>query len=72
MFRVFLEHHPDIRKWMIAADFSLHNKERPLECYAFTILPYDAWPHEIELDASALPKDLKKSKSLDEGAIEWL
>lgn len=72
MFRAFLRQHPQVRKWMIAADFSLHNKDRPLECFAFTILPYDAWLHEVKQDASALPKDLKKSKSLDDEAIDWL
>jgi hypothetical protein len=71
-FRAFIKRHPHVRKWMICADFSLHNKKRPLDCFAFTIVPYDAWPNEIEKDASALPKDLKKSKSLDEKAIEWL
>ncbi|MBX9841880.1 MAG: hypothetical protein K2Z80_08760 [Xanthobacteraceae bacterium] len=57
---------------MIAADFSLHNN-RPLDCFAFTILPYDAWPAEIEQDvAQALPKDLKDAKRLDDEAMEWL
>lgn len=73
LFRAFLERHPHVRKWIIAADFSLHNKDRPLECFAFTFLPYDAWPNEIKRDASsALPRDLKKSKSLDDEAIQWL
>jgi hypothetical protein len=73
LFRRFIEAHPYARKWIIAADFSLHNKERPFDCFAFTILPYDAWPTEIERDVTqALPKDLKKSKELDDAAIMWL
>jgi hypothetical protein len=57
---------------MIAADFSQHNN-RPFDCFAFTVIPYDAWPAEIERDVNeALPKDLKKSKDLDDEAIEWL
>lgn len=57
---------------MIPADFSQHNN-RPFDCFAFTVIPYDAWPAEIERDVNeALPKDLKKSKDLDDEAIEWL
>jgi hypothetical protein len=57
---------------MIAADFSLHNREWALDCFAFTFFPDDAWLSEIERDAVALPKELKKSKSLEDEAIEWL
>lgn len=72
LFRRFIARHPDVRKWIIAADFSQHN-DRPFDCFAFTVIPYDAWPAEIERDVKeALPKDLKKSKDLDDEAIEWL
>jgi hypothetical protein len=47
LFRRYLDQHPQVRKWIIA-DFALHGKNRPLDCFAFTILPYDAWPAEIE------------------------
>jgi len=58
---------------IIAADFALHDKNRPMDCFAFTILPSDAWPADIEKDVGqALPKDLKKSKALDEAGAEWL
>ena len=44
-----------------------------MDCFSFTILPYDAWPADLEKDvAEALPKDLKKSKALDEEGMEWL
>jgi hypothetical protein len=57
--RRFLTRHAGVQKWIVAADFSL-GKNRPLGCFAFTIIPYDAWPWEIERDAvSALAKDLK-------------
>jgi hypothetical protein len=72
LFRRYLDQHPQVRKWIIA-DFALHGKNRPLDCFAFTILPYDAWPAEIEKDvAQALPKDLKKSKTRDEAGVDWL
>ena len=62
LFRQFIARHPAVRKWIIAADFSQHN-DRPFDCFAFTVIPYDAWPAEIETDVKqALPKDLKKSK----------
>jgi hypothetical protein len=36
-------------------------------------VPYDAWPAEIKREvALALPKDLKKSKALDEAGVDWL
>jgi hypothetical protein len=73
LFRRFLKRLPHVRKWIVAADFSLHNKDRPLDCFAFTILPYDAWTADIERDVTrALPKDLKESKKLGEKAVKWL
>lgn len=58
---------------MIAADFLLNNQARPLDCFAFTIFPYDAMPAEIEEDVSrALSRDIKKTKDLDENPAQWL
>lgn len=58
---------------MIAADFAQHDPQRPMDCMAFTVLPYDAWPQEIQANVnSSLPKDLKKSKELAPEAIGWL
>jgi hypothetical protein len=71
-FRRFVAHHSNVKKWIVAADFSL-GKKRPLGCFAFTIIPYDAWPWELEKDVVAnLAKDLKDSKSVPENAIAWL
>src|SRR5271165_2846905 len=73
LFRRYLAKNPAITKWMIAADFSLHEPSRPLDCMAFTIVPYDAEFHEIGSDvAAALPKDLKKSRDLSPGGAAWL
>lgn len=41
-FRGFLAENPQVTKWQIAADFCLHDKERPNNAFAFTIIPYDA------------------------------
>lgn len=71
-FRRFLNRHKGIKKWLIAADFSL-GKERPLGCFAFTIIPYDAWPWELERETLAnLGKDIKEAKSIPHSAIAWL
>jgi hypothetical protein len=71
-FERFLNRHRDVRKWLVAADFSL-GSERPHGCFAFTVVPYDAWPWELERDAVAnLARDLKKSKSVPESAVTWL
>ena len=71
-FRRFLARHANVRKWVVAADFSL-GKDRPLGCFAFTIIPYDAWPWNIERDiVAALANDLKDSKSVPENGIQWL
>ncbi|MFT3686412.1 MAG: hypothetical protein QM783_16070 [Phycisphaerales bacterium] len=73
MFQRYLNRHSRVGKWIIAADFALHDKTRPMDCFAFTILPYDAWPAVIREDvAKALPRDLKESKALTERGIEWL
>jgi hypothetical protein len=71
-FRRYIARHSQVHKWMIAADFSLYDKDRPMDCFAFTILPYDAMPDEIEKDvARAVPKDFKKTKELDKTAVQW-
>jgi hypothetical protein len=58
-FRRFLARHPRVKKWLVAADFSLGNS-RPLGCFAFTVVPYDAWPWDLERDVvAALAKDLR-------------
>lgn len=63
-FRHFLARHQRVKKWLVAADFSLE-KSRPLGCFAFTVVPYDTWPWELERDVvAALAKDLKDSKSV--------
>lgn len=73
LFRSHLARHPRVKKWMIAADFVQHDPERPMDCMAFTFLPYDEWPKNTQGDlSSALPRDLKKSKELTPEAVEWL
>lgn len=73
LFGKFLAHNLHVTKWMISADFALHDPARPLDCMSFTLLPYDRWPDEISADINAaLPKDLKHSKELPPAAAAWL
>lgn len=60
-------------KWIIAADFALRDKSRPSDCFAFTIIPYDLVPEEFSKEVKKnLPKDIKKSKTLDSSGAAWL
>jgi len=73
LFRRYLQRNPGVRKWMIAADFSLSDPARFFDCFAFTFWPYDDWPDRIAADAvDALPKDLKNTKILTPEAAAWL
>lgn len=72
-FRAFLENNRGVKKWMIAADYCIHDTNRPNNAYAFTIIPYDAYPDQLKQEINAsLPKDLKKTKKIDEAARDFL
>lgn len=71
-FRRFLKRNDRVKKWLVAADFSL-GKSRPLASVSFTILPYDVELAELERDTIAnLAKELKDSKSLPPAGVSWL
>ncbi|MGH6635250.1 MAG: hypothetical protein ACRED0_03650 [Gammaproteobacteria bacterium] len=72
-FRNFLAANPHVKKWQIAADFCLHDKERPNNAFTFTIIPYDAYPDLLVAEIrGALPKDLKKTKNIERDAAAFL
>ncbi|MHB9100122.1 MAG: hypothetical protein ACYC2E_01190 [Sulfuricella sp.] len=72
-FRNFLEENPQVKKWQIAADFCLHDKERPNNAFAFTIIPYDDYHDVLKAEIQgALPKDLKKTRDIDDDAAAFL
>ncbi len=69
----FIAQHWNVTKWLVSADFALHDPSRPNDCFAFTIFPYDTWPADLEREvAAALPRDLKAAKDLDAAAVGWL
>lgn len=69
----FLTANSGIEKWHIAADFCLHDSDRPNNVFAFSIIPYDSEFSTIKSQIhDALPKDWKKSKNITPQAIEFL
>lgn len=72
LLRPFVAVNP-VTKWLIGADFALHDPRRPADVFAFTIVPYDVFSGDFEKEVDAvLPRDLKRSKSLEAEAAEWL
>lgn len=73
VFRRWLERYPGTTKWIVAADFALRDKNRPGDCFGFTIFPCHQWPKDIEADIkSHLPRDLKDGRTLDATASQWM
>jgi len=72
-FRNFLEHNSNVKKWIISSDYCLHDKNRPNNCMAFSILPYDTnfsqFKEEIQ---SVMGKDIKKVRQVSDAAIDFL
>lgn len=72
-FRRSLSKSPRVKKWMIAADYCLHDRDRPNDAYAFTIIPYDAYPNVLNAEInSALPRDMKRTRDIKDDAIAFL
>ena len=73
VFRRWLGSQQKTTKWIIAADFVLRDKSRPSDCFAFTIIPYDLYLEDFSQEVQKhLPKDMKKSKTLDASGAAWL
>jgi hypothetical protein len=72
-FRAFLAVRPHIKKWIIASDYCLHDRSRPRDCFAFSIIPYDDWPENIfGRIRAALPRDIKNAHDLGAACIHYL
>ncbi|MBY3556443.1 hypothetical protein [Rhizobium laguerreae] len=73
VFRNWLAGKRQVDKWFISADFALRDKNRPNDCFAFTIMPADFGRDEFKKEvARNLPRDLKDSKSIDAEGVAWL
>ncbi len=73
VFRAFV-HGTHTRKWMISADFVLSGDERVNDTFAFTVFRYDKDDFgEVMSEARrAIPRDLKKVKSVGPNALAYL
>ncbi|WP_142811830.1 hypothetical protein [Tepidiphilus olei] len=72
-FRAFLAANAGVTKWQIAADYCLHDQSRPNNAFAFSVIPYDDYLDVLKGEIrDALPKDLKKTKSIGEDAAAFL
>lgn len=62
-----------MKKWHIAADFCLHDKNRPNDVFALTVIPFDDYHHNIKAEIkTALPKDFKKTRDISARSIAFL
>jgi hypothetical protein len=69
----FLNSNHGVQKWIVAADYCLHDRARPNDVFAFTIYPYDDWLEAIQKGIqAAVPRDLKKTKVITADAAEFL
>lgn len=72
-FRAFLALNPGVTKWQLAADFCLHDKDRPNDVFAFTLIPYDDYLENLNSEISkAIPKDIKKTSDIKEECLAFL
>jgi hypothetical protein len=60
-------------KWMIAADFCLHDKVRPNNTFVFSLIPYDDYFDVLQEEIrGGIPKDLKKTRDVRASTIALL
>ncbi len=72
-FRRFLERNSQVRKWFIAADYCLRDKDKANSVFALTVFPYDDHLQVMQAEIkAALPRDIKKSKEVTQEGIELL
>lgn len=72
-FRTFLASNSGVTKWQLAADFCLHDKDRPNDVFAFTLIPYDDYITNINSEIrTAIPKDIKKTTDIKEECLAFL
>lgn len=72
-FQAFLKNNPGVTKWQLAADFCLHDTDRPNNVFAFTLIPYDDYLSNINSEiSSAIPKDIKRTTEIKEECLAFL
>lgn len=72
-FAAFVARQPAQASWLIAADYVVNNKSRPNDVFAFSIMPNSqGLPALQDRIRQALPRDIKKTRSLDESGLALL
>jgi hypothetical protein len=60
-------------KWLLSADFCLHDDTRPNDVFAFTVFPYDADFEAINAEIMAVfPRDAKSTRDITPDMIAFL
>lgn len=73
LFREFLAAQTSITSWLVASDYCLHDASRPADCFAFSIIPYDDnLQNTLDSIQHAVPRDIKKAKTINEETITFL
>lgn len=71
--RRFLRTKPEVRKWLIVADYCVRDSTRPMDCFAFSIVPWDESFLRMQTAIRRdLPRDLKKKKILNPDELRVL
>ena len=71
-FSKFLDNHKHIKKWIIASDYCIEDKDKPNDTIAMTIIPCDSI-EKIICDISTLTKkDIKDINSKSEISVDFL
>lgn len=72
-FRNFVARNAGVTKWMIAADYCLHDRSRPNNAFVFSVIPYDDWFGALRDEIrSSLPRDIKKTKTVERATTDFL
>ena len=68
----FLENNRHIKKWIIASDYCLHDKNKPNDTMALTIIPCDDIKQLMNNISILSPKDIKSTSVIDKKFLEYL
>ena len=70
-FQKFLLQNNHIKKWILASDYVLYDKNKPNNVVVFSIIPHRPFLSE-KFISSNLPKDFKKTKDFSKNSLDFL
>lgn len=72
-FRNFFARHSDIKKWFISSDYCIGDKDKANNTMCISIIPYTKYFPDMKSEIAKLaPKDIKKSKSVNDNFVKYL